>query len=76
MDETLEEIDAVTNEYSSVAAMTTRVFFTLDSLAQVHYLYQYSLAHFMDIVYSVLKENSTLQAIPMTDPSKRLKVII
>ena len=43
MDETLEEIEQVSNEYTSVATMTTRVFFTLDSLSQVHYLYQYSL---------------------------------
>jgi hypothetical protein len=33
MDETLEEIEQVSNEYTSIATMTTRVFFTLDSLS-------------------------------------------
>lgn len=74
-DETLEEIEQVSNEYTSIATMTTRVFFTLDSLSQIHYLYQFSLQHFMDIVYAVLKTNSTIQAIPLTDPQKRLRVI-
>jgi dynein heavy chain 1 len=67
-DETLAEIEQVSNEYTSLATMTTRVFFTLDSLSQIHYLYQYSLGHFMDIVYSVLKSNPAIQAIPLTDP--------
>jgi len=76
MDDTLAEIEMVSNEYVSVATMTTRVFFTLDSLSQVHYLYQYSLTHFMDIVYAVLKTNAVLQAIPTNDPQRRLRVII
>jgi len=42
-DETLDEIKEVSNEYVPLAMMTTRIFFTLDSMGAIHYLYQYSL---------------------------------
>jgi len=42
-DETLEEIKEVSNEYVPLAMMTTRIFFSLESLGTIHYLYQYSL---------------------------------
>lgn len=53
-DETLEEISLVSNEYAPLATMTTRIFFTLDSLGTIHYLYQFSLQQFMDIIYQLL----------------------
>lgn len=55
--------------------MTTRIFFTLDSLGAVHYLYQYSLQQFMDQVYFVLNQNEQLKAIPKSEPGLRLKMI-
>lgn len=42
-DETLEEIEIVSNEYAPLSTMTTRIFFTLESMSNVHYLYQFSL---------------------------------
>ena len=47
------EIDEVTSEYKPLATMTTRIFFTLQSMSEIHYLYQYSLKHFEDIVNTV-----------------------
>ena len=38
-DDTLQEISMVTKEYAPLATMTTRIFFTLDSLGAIHYLY-------------------------------------
>ena len=38
-DETLEEIELVSNQYSPLSTMTTRIFFTLESMSSVHYLY-------------------------------------
>jgi len=67
-DETLEEIQEVTNEYEQLAKMTTRIFFTLDSMGIINYLYQYSLQHFMDVVFDVLNENADVKAIPKSDP--------
>jgi dynein heavy chain 1 len=42
-DETLEEIQEVSNEYKPLAQMTSRIFFSLESMGNIHYLYQYSL---------------------------------
>ena len=52
--------------------MTTRIFFTLDSMGIIHYLYQYSLQHFMDVVFSVLNDNEEVKKIPKTEPQRRL----
>ena len=38
-DDTLEEIKLVTDEYTPLSTMTTRIFFTLESMGNVHYLY-------------------------------------
>jgi len=74
-DETLEEIELVSNEYQPLSQMTTRIFFTLESMGQVHYLYQYSLQQFMACVFHVLNKDEVLKQIPKTDHQKRLKVI-
>jgi len=42
-DQTMEEIEGVTKDYLEVAKMTSKIFFSLDSLSSVHFLYQYSL---------------------------------
>ena len=48
--------------------MTTRIFFTMENLGIIHYLYQYSLQHFMAQVNYVLNQNAEVAAIPKTDP--------
>jgi dynein heavy chain 1 len=75
-DETLEEIELVSNEYAPLSTMTTRIFFSLESMSNVHYLYQYSLQQFMDCVFYVLNHNEELKAIPKTQPQNRLKIIM
>lgn len=76
MDETLEEIQIVSNEYIPLSTMTTRIFFSLESMSNVHYLYQFSLQQFMDCVFFVLNHNEELKAVPKTQPQNRLQVII
>lgn len=71
-DETLEEIKEVSNEYVPLATMTTRIFFTMESMGIIHYLYQYSLQHFMSQVNYVLKTNKEVAAISKDEPQKRL----
>ena len=61
--ETLEEIELVSNEYAPLSTMTTRIFFSLESMSNVHYLYQYSLQQFMDCVFYVLNHNEELVAV-------------
>lgn len=42
-EETMKEIELVSNEYLPLSNMTSRIFFTLDSMSVIHGLYQYSL---------------------------------
>ena len=63
-DETLDTIAVVSNEYWPLANMTSGIFFSLESMSSIHYLYQFSLQHFMVIMHSVLNENAKVKAIP------------
>jgi dynein heavy chain 1, cytosolic len=49
------------------------MYFTMDSLNQIHFLYQYSLQFFLDIFSSVLLNNPKLQGV--SDHGQRLSVI-
>lgn len=71
----MKEIDIVSNEYLPLANMTSRIFFTLDSMSTIHPLYQYSLQHFMEYVFAVL-HNEELNKISKSEHDKRLKEII
>lgn len=42
-EETLMEVDTVSNEYGPLSEVSSRIFFSLQSMSSVHYLYQYSL---------------------------------
>ena len=51
--------------------MVSRIFFSLDSMASAHFLYQFSLRYFMDIVFSVIQTSQKLQAVPKTNHEAR-----
>mmetsp|Transcript_20729 Transcript_20729/g.31820 ORF Transcript_20729/g.31820 Transcript_20729/m.31820 type:complete len:163 (+) Transcript_20729:10894-11382(+) len=53
-DETMHEVEKVTEEYEPLANMSSRIFFSLDSLSSVHFLYQFSLQYFMEILFNVI----------------------
>ncbi len=72
----MKEIEVVSNQYLPLANMTSRIFFTLDSMSQISFLYQHSLQHFMDYIFAVLHTNEELQKIPKSNPEGRLQVII
>jgi len=63
-DETMKQIQEVTEEYLPLAMMSSKIFFSLDSMSQIHYLYYYSLQYFMEILYSVLQKSEKLAKIP------------
>ena len=55
--------------------MTSRIYFSLESMGSIHYLYQFSLQQYMDTVYSVLKENAIVKEIPANAYAQRLQGI-
>ena len=75
-EDTMKEIEIVSNQYLPLSNMTSRIFFTLDSLSQISFLYQYSLQHFMEYIFAVLHTNEELQKLPKSNPDARLRVII
>lgn len=58
--EVLEEVESVTSSYIELAESASKIFFAILGLGSVHYLYQYSLNFYMNLVYKVLKEDSAL----------------
>merc|ERR1719510_2227055 len=71
-DEIMKEIEATSLQYMPLAKACSSIYFTIDNLDQIHFLYQYSLQFFLDIFNSLLV-NKALEGI--TDYSKRLAII-
>lgn len=72
-EDTMKEIELVSNQYLPLSKMTSRIFFTLDSFSQISFLYQHSLQHFMDYLFAVLHTGEgELAKIPKSNPEARL----
>jgi hypothetical protein len=41
--ETLKEVEEISNTYLPLSTMTSKVFFTLEQMSDISFLYQYSL---------------------------------
>ncbi|KAF4518251.1 hypothetical protein B566_EDAN010397 [Ephemera danica] len=72
-DKVIGEIETVSQQYMPLSQACSNMYFTMDSLNQIHFLYQYSLQFFLDIFSSVLHNNAKLQA--LSDPAQRLATI-
>jgi dynein heavy chain 1, cytosolic len=68
----MKEIELVSNQYLPLSNMTSRIFFTLEAMRQISFLYQYSLQHFMEFVFAVLHSNEALAKVPKSNPEARL----
>jgi len=72
-DKVIAEIETVSQQYKPLAQACSNMYFTMDSLNQVHFLYQYSLKFFLDIFSSVLLSNPRLASV--TDHTSRLDIV-
>lgn len=72
-DKVMEEVTAVSNEYRSVANTIARTYFALQAFGRVHFLYQFSLSHFLAAVNDVL---SSLPAADTDDGPERVKTVL
>eukprot|EP00730_Choanoeca_flexa_P004836 TRINITY_DN11816_c0_g3_i1.p1 TRINITY_DN11816_c0_g3~~TRINITY_DN11816_c0_g3_i1.p1 ORF type:complete len:1768 (+),score=556.53 TRINITY_DN11816_c0_g3_i1:318-5306(+) len=73
-DTVMQEIASVTSQYVPLAQKCSHIYFTLEQLHVVHFLYHYALQFFLDIFNVVLSQNPNLQGV--TDPAQRLKIIV
>jgi dynein heavy chain 1 len=69
----IAEVDAVSMQYMPLANRCTSIFFTLEQLQSVHFLYHYSLQFFLEIFNYVLTQNPNLKDVK--DPHERLEII-
>lgn len=72
-DKVIAEIETVSQQYMPLSQACSSMYFTMDSLNQIHFLYQYSLKFFLDIFSSVLYSNPKLSSV--TDYGARLAII-
>lgn len=72
-DKTMNEIEMVSQQYMPLSSACSSIYFTLDALNQVHFLYQYSLHFFLDLFTDVLTNNLRLGS--QTDYATRLSII-
>lgn len=71
-DKVISEIETVSLQYMPLSQACSNIYFTMDSLNQIHFLYQYSLKMFLDIFSTVLF-NNRLEG--KSDFSERLSII-
>ncbi|XP_078516318.1 cytoplasmic dynein 1 heavy chain 1 [Lissotriton helveticus] len=69
----MQEVENVSQQYLPLSTACSSIYFTMESLKQIHFLYQYSLQCFLDIYHTVLYENSNLKG--LTDHTQRLSLI-
>lgn len=72
-DKVMTEVETVSQQYLPLSQACSSIYFTLEGLNQIHFLYQYSLQFFLDIYNDVLINNPSLNSI--TDPNARLTLI-
>ena len=72
-DKVIGEIDAVSQQYMPLAQACSSIYFTLENMHQMHFLYQYSLQFFLDMFMSVLTGNPRLNGVK--DHNQRLDII-
>jgi len=59
----MAEVNTVSLQYEPLAMSCSSIYFTLESLSQVHFLYQFSLQFFLEIFHSATSNNQHLTGI-------------
>lgn len=74
-EEIMQEVIEVTNKYLPLAIASSRIYFAIESLSNVHFLYHFSLAFFMMSIFDVLNKDQDLQKISKNESLARLELI-
>merc|ERR1711892_186227 len=72
-DQVMADIENTSKQYLPLSAACSHIYFTIESLHQVHFLYQFSLKFFLDIYHSLLTKDQRLDG--LKDPAQRLVII-
>ena len=71
----MRELESTMNEYAPLANKASRIFFALDSLEIIHYLYRYSLSFFMDILNYVINSKEMQEVPKNMYVNRQIKII-
>lgn len=71
----MSEVNTVTNGYKFIAEASSRIFFALESMSTLHYLYEYSLNFFMDTVLKLLDSDEKLMKVSKNEYELRKQTI-
>ena len=71
----MKELESTMNEYAPLANKASRIFFALDSLEIIHYLYRYSLSFFMDILNYVINSKEMQEVPKNMYANRQIKII-
>lgn len=69
-----DEVDEVNNYYRNFAIALSKMYFLLEAMGALHYLYQFSLNYFLEIFVTTLKGNPNLEGVEENE--KRLGIMI
>ncbi|CAF1543103.1 unnamed protein product, partial [Didymodactylos carnosus] len=69
----MKEIETVSKQYFTLSVACSSIYFTMESLNQIHFLYQYSLQFFLEMFNATFTENVHLTN--KTDYNERLQII-
>ncbi|GBM53740.1 Dynein heavy chain, cytoplasmic [Araneus ventricosus] len=72
-DKVMMEVEMVSQQYMPLSQACSSIYFTLEGLHQVHFLYQYALQFFLDMYNDVLTNNPHLTG--QLDNNARLSII-
>lgn len=73
-DTVMMEVEAVSEQYRTLASACSSIYFTLEGFNSVHFLYQYALQFFLGIFQSVLYDNEKFK--DKKDPTTRLAILM
>jgi dynein heavy chain 1 len=72
-DKIMEEVKVVSEFYRPLAVASSNIYFTMEQMSLVHFLYQFSLHHFLDLFYAILHNNTHLAGV--SDQAQRLEIL-
>ncbi|CRG93244.1 dynein heavy chain, putative [Plasmodium gallinaceum] len=74
-EEVMAEIENVSNQYLSLAQGSARIYFVLQHLCNINFLYQYDLNFFFNIMKDALNDKDLLSKVKKNDYKERLNIL-
>lgn len=72
----MKEIEEVIGLYVPLAQACSKIFFAVQSMSQIHYLYEFSLTFFMEIFINLLTQDAKIREVPKANLVLRRQLII